>query len=280
MSPETSHFSHRMTTFIGGFGLLLFAAHSSARKEIRFMSSVVLVPSRLSSTRLPNKPMALLAGKPMICHVWARAMEADVGPVYVATDSPEIAEAVEKEGGYAVLTAANHPSGSDRIFEALQKIDPERKFSAVVNVQGDLPTIDPAIVRAAAALLDDCQVDVGTLGAVITHEEERTNPNVVKVVGSPVSPERLRALYFSRATAPWGEGALIHHIGLYAWRRDALEKFVALPPSTLEKRESLEQLRALEAGMRIDVALVNDVPLGVDTQADLDRARMVLEGKR
>jgi 3-deoxy-manno-octulosonate cytidylyltransferase (CMP-KDO synthetase) len=243
------------------------------------MSVLVLVPSRMASTRLPNKPLAEIAGLPMIVQVWRRAMEADVGPVAVAADSPLIVEAVEAAGGTAVLTDPAHPSGSDRIFEALGRLDPHGEAEAIVNLQGDLPTIDPAIVRAALALLADPAVDIGTLGAVIRRDEERTDPNVVKIVGSPVGPGRLRALYFTRATAPSGEGDLVHHIGLYVWRRAALARFVALPPSPLEQRERLEQLRALEAGMRIDAALVDDVPLGVDTQHDLDRAREILAAR-
>jgi 3-deoxy-manno-octulosonate cytidylyltransferase (CMP-KDO synthetase) len=243
------------------------------------MSVLVLVPSRMASTRLPNKPLAEIAGLPMIVQVWRRAMEADVGPVAVAADSPLIVEAVEAAGGTAVLTDPAHPSGSDRIFEALGRLDPHGEAEAIVNLQGDLPTIDPAIVRAALALLADPAVDIGTLGAVIRRDEERTDPNVVKIVGSPVGPGRLRALYFTRATAPSGEGDLVHHIGLYVWRRAALARYVALPPSPLEQRERLEQLRALEAGMRIDAALVDDVPLGVDTQHDLDRAREILAAR-
>jgi 3-deoxy-manno-octulosonate cytidylyltransferase (CMP-KDO synthetase) len=194
----------------------------------------------------------------------------------VATDSQEILGAVEAAGGRAVMTRADHPTGSDRIQEAADLVDPERRFQRIVNVQGDLPTIDPSIVRAAADLLDDPAVDIGTLTAVITRQEEITNPNVVKVVGTPLSESRLRALYFTRATAPTGEGPLYHHIGLYAYRRAALERFVSLPPAPLEKRERLEQLRALENGMRIDVAVVDAVPLGVDTPADLERARALI----
>jgi 3-deoxy-manno-octulosonate cytidylyltransferase (CMP-KDO synthetase) len=240
---------------------------------------LVVIPARLASTRLPNKPLAELCGAPMIVQVFRRALEADVGPVLVAADGPEIAQAVRRGGGEAVLTDPNLPSGSDRIFAALQSYDPERRFDVIVNLQGDLPTIESASVRAALAPLADPAVDIATLAARITREEERADPNVVKAVGSPLSPSRLRALYFTRATAPWGEGDLHHHIGLYAYRRAALERFVALPPSALEKREKLEQLRALEAGMRIDVELVETVPLGVDTPADLERARKILDGQ-
>jgi 3-deoxy-manno-octulosonate cytidylyltransferase (CMP-KDO synthetase) len=240
------------------------------------MSVLVLIPSRMASTRLPNKPLADIAGVPMIVQVWRRAVEAGVGPVAVAADSPEIVAAVQGEGGTAVLTDPALPSGSDRIFAALPELDPEGRADAVVNVQGDLPTIDPAILRDALALLDDPAVDIATLGAVIRRDEERTDPNVVKLVGSEIAPRRLRALYFTRASAPAGEGDLVHHIGLYAWRRTTLARFVALPPSPLERREKLEQLRALEAGMRIDAVLVDDVPLGVDTPHDLERARAML----
>jgi len=239
---------------------------------------LIIIPARLAASRLPGKPLADIAGTPMIVHVLRRAEAAAAGRVAVATDSTAIAAAVKKAGGQAVMTRADHPSGSDRIFEALAVMDPRREARVVVNVQGDLPTLDPADLAAAVALIDDPAVDVATLAAEITRAEERTNPNVVKVVGSPLTPSRLRALYFTRATAPYGEGPLYHHIGLYAYRRQALEKFVALPPSPLERREKLEQLRLLEAGMRIDVAVVKSVPLGVDTPEDLAIARRVLAG--
>jgi 3-deoxy-manno-octulosonate cytidylyltransferase (CMP-KDO synthetase) len=238
--------------------------------------SIVLVPARMSASRLPGKPLADIGGTPMIVHVLRRAEAAGLGPVVVATDSPEILAAVEQAGGRAVMTRADHPTGSDRIQEAADLVDPERRYQRIVNVQGDLPTIEPGIVRAAADLLDDPAVDIGTLAAVISRHEEITNPNVVKVVGTPLSQAHLRALYFTRATAPTGEGPLYHHIGLYAYRRAALERFVSLPPAPLEKRERLEQLRALENGMRIDVAVVDAVPLGVDTPADLERARALI----
>src|SRR6516164_8180098 len=237
---------------------------------------LIIIPARMAASRLPGKPLADIAGTPMIVHVLRRAEAAGAGRVAVATDSPEIAAAIEKAGGQSVMTRADHPSGSDRIFEALAILDPRRQARVIVNVQGDLPTLDPADIAAAVALIDDPAVDVSTLAAEITRAEERTNPNVVKVVGSPLTPGRLRALYFTRATAPYGDGPLYHHIGLYAYRRAALARFVALPPSTLERREKLEQLRALEAGMRIDVAIVDSVPLGVDTRDDLEAARVML----
>ncbi len=242
--------------------------------------SIVIIPARIASTRLPGKPLADIHGEPMIVHVWRRAMEADVGDVVVAADSPEIAAAVERAGGRAVLTGQHHQSGSDRIFEALGLVDPGGACEIIVNVQGDLPTVEAATIRAAAAPLEDPRVDIATAAAEIRRVEERGDPNVVKVVGGEVAPGRLRALYFTRATAPHGEGPLFHHIGLYAYRRAALARFVALPPSPLEQREKLEQLRALEAGMRIDVSIVGEVPLGVDTPHDLDRAREMLRGKR
>ncbi|WP_051512565.1 3-deoxy-manno-octulosonate cytidylyltransferase [Skermanella stibiiresistens] len=254
------------------------ASNNSAPSNSAVVNPVVVVPARMASTRLPGKPLADIHGEPMIVHVWRRAMEAGIGPVLVACAEAEIADAVTKAGGQAVLTKPDHPSGSDRIFEALQTFDPEGKFDAVVNVQGDLPTIAPETIRAAHALLDSPEVDIGTLAVEIEDASERGNPNVVKAVveRAPGAP-RGRALYFTRATAPAGEGALLHHIGLYAYRREALARFVALPPSYLERQEKLEQLRALAAGMRIDVAVVDAVPLGVDTPADLTRARVLLQ---
>ena len=240
---------------------------------------IVLIPARLAATRLPDKPLADLLGEPMIVHVWRRAVEAGIGPVAVATDAPGIVDAVTRAGGVAVLTRADHASGSDRIFEAVEALDPNGLHDVVVNVQGDLPTIDPRAIAAAILPLADPVVDIATLAAVIAREDEKTDPNVVKVVGSEVSPRRLRALYFTRATAPSGAGPLHHHIGLYAYRRRALRQFVSLPPSSLERRERLEQLRAVEAGMRIDIMLVDDVPLGVDTPHDLDRARVLIAAR-
>src|SRR6516165_1475538 len=190
---------------------------------------LIVIPARMASTRLPGKPLLDIAGEPMIVHVLRRAQAARLGEVVVATDSDVVAACVEKAGGRAVMTRADHVSGSDRVFEA----------------------------------------------------QERTDPNVVKLVGTPVGARRLRALYFTRAAAPAGEGPLYHHIGLYAFRRAALARFVGLPPSPLEQREKLEQLRALESGMRIDATIVDSVPLGVDTAAELERARAILgRGKK
>ncbi|WP_142849125.1 3-deoxy-manno-octulosonate cytidylyltransferase [Telmatospirillum sp. J64-1] len=241
------------------------------------LSPIVVIPARLKATRLPNKPLADIHGEAMIVHVWRRAVEAAIGPVLVACAEEEVAEAVRKAGGEAVLTDPDLPSGSDRVSQALERFDPEGRYTAVVNVQGDLPTIDPGIIRAVFEPLADPAVDMSTLVTEITVEEERTNPNVVKaVVGLAPGQRTGRALYFTRATAPWGEGPHYHHIGLYAFRRDSLKRFVALPQGILEQREKLEQLRALENGMRIDAALVDTIPLGVDTSADLDRARALL----
>ena len=241
---------------------------------------LVLIPARMAATRLPGKPLLEMAGLPMIVHVLRRAEAAGVGRVAVATDTAEIAAIVTAHGGDAVMTRADHPSGSDRIFEALGALDPNREVEIVVNLQGDFPTIGADNIRDVLTPLTDPEVDIATLAAEIHAEEEATNPNVVKAVGSVVGPRRLRALYFTRATAPHGEGPRYHHIGLYAYRRAALERFVQLPPSPLERQEKLEQLRALEAGMRIDIGIVDTVPRGVDTPADLETTRQILTKSR
>jgi 3-deoxy-manno-octulosonate cytidylyltransferase (CMP-KDO synthetase) len=243
------------------------------------MSVLVLIPARMASTRLPGKPLADIAGLPMIVHVAKRAAEGGLGRVVVATDTQAVLDAVQAHGFEAVMTRADHQSGSDRIFEAAEALDPSGKADIVVNLQGDLPTVEPAAVRAVLAPLQDPAVDISTLAVEIVRADEKTNPNVVKLVGSALSPSRLRALYFTRATAPTGDGPLYHHVGLYAYRRSALARFVSLPPSPLEIRERLEQLRALEAGMRIDAEIVAAVPLGVDTPEDLERARHILSNQ-
>lgn len=240
-------------------------------------SPIILIPARLASTRLPDKPLADIAGLPMIVQVMRRSEEAGIGRVVIAAAEKEIVEAVEKAGGEAVLTDPDLPSGSDRVYEALNKVDPDGAHDVILNVQGDLPTLDPTIIKAALEVLETTPADISTLVAEISDEQEKTNPNVVKAVLSMEEGARAgRALYFTRATAPANEGPLYHHIGLYGYRREALARFVALPPSPLEIREKLEQLRALEAGMRIDAALVDTVPLGVDTPADLEKARAEL----
>lgn len=238
--------------------------------------TLVLIPARMASTRLPGKPLADICGLPMIVQVAMRAREAAIGRIVVAVDHEDTYAAVANAGFDVVMTGKDHQSGSDRIYEALQAVDPQGRAEIIVNVQGDLPTIDPETIRASLRPLENPAVDIATLTVEIKDEEEKTLPSVVKVIGSPISDSRLRALYFTRATAPYGNGPLYHHIGLYTYRRGALEKFVSLGPSTLERRESLEQLRALEAGMRIDVEIVDTVPLGVDTPADLEKARRIL----
>lgn len=240
-------------------------------------ATIVLIPARMASTRLPGKPLADINGLPMIVHVLRRAQEAGLGEVVVATDSEAVQAAVEKAGGRAVMTSTDHLSGSDRIFEALEAIDPEHRVAHIVNVQGDLPTIAPADIRAALGPLSDPAVDIATLAAVINDPAELTNPNVVKAKGVAIGPGHMRATTFTRADAE-GPGPHYHHIGLYAYRRAALERFVKLPPSANEQRERLEQLRALDNGMRIDIAVVNSVPLGVDAPEDLEKARKALAG--
>ena len=241
------------------------------------MNPILLIPARMASTRLPGKPLADIAGQPMIVRVWRQAVAAGLGPAVVAAGEEEIVAAMAKAGGQAVLTDPGLPSGSDRIFDALTKLDPDGAHDVVVNLQGDLPALDPLQIRAVVRALTDSGADIATLAAPIDNDGDRTNPAVVKAVVAWDAGERLgRALYFTRATAPTGDGALYHHVGIYAFRRAALARFVALPPSPLERREKLEQLRALEANMSIAVARVDRAPLSVDTPADLERARRLL----
>ena len=244
------------------------------------MAVLIIIPARMKATRLPNKPMAEIGGVPMIVQVWRRAVESQVGDVIVACDGPQIAEAITAAGGKAVLTDPDHPSGSDRIWEALTLHEAGgTAYDTILNLQGDVPTLEPHLLQTLLTPLEDPQVDIATLAAAITREEEHTNPSVVKAVLALNTQEKSgRALYFTRAAAPYGEGPRYHHIGVYAYRRQALARFVALPPSPLEQREKLEQLRALEAGMRIDAMVVDTVPLGVDTPEDLARARELLRG--
>ncbi len=236
-------------------------------------SPIIVIPARMQATRLPGKPLADINGRPMIAHVIDRAKEADIGPVVVAAAETEIAEAAEQYGAKAVLTDPDLPSGSDRIKAALDSLDKERKYDVVINVQGDIPTISPLSIRAALTPLEEPSVDISTLVAEIKTQEELLNPNVVKAVLAASG----RALYFSRALVPTGSGPVYHHIGLYGYRRKALERFVQLQPSPLELRERLEQLRALEDGMVISAAVVDDIPLGVDDRDDLERARVQLK---
>ena len=244
---------------------------------------ILLIPARLAATRLPNKPLADIAGAPMIVHVWRRAVAAGVGPVVVAAGDVEIVKAIERAGGRAVLTDPNLPTGSDRIHAAIGALDPGRAHDAVINVQGDMPMIEPAAIRMAYELLADPAIDIGTLAAPIDDPAMLSQDHVNKVVAGFADPgQPARALYFSKAIVPWGEGQHYEHIGIYAYRRDALERFVSLPRGVLEIRERLEQLRALEAGMRFSVRLVRPEQHGgqVDTSGDLERVRRQAEGRR
>jgi len=241
------------------------------------MNAIIVIPARMASTRLPGKPLADIAGVAMIVRVWRQAMKAAIGPVVVAAADEAIVAAIERAGGTAVLTDPNLASGSDRVHEALIQFDPDRRYDAIVNLQGDLPALDPRTVLAVAATLRDSGADIATLAAPIDDPADWDNPHVVKpVVAWDADGRRGRALYFTRARAPAGDGPLFHHVGIYAFTRPALAHFVALPPSALEQREKLEQLRALEAGMRIEVARIDAVPLSVDTPADLERARHLI----
>jgi 3-deoxy-manno-octulosonate cytidylyltransferase (CMP-KDO synthetase) len=238
------------------------------------LNPIIVIPARMASKRLPGKPLADIHGTPMVVHVLRQAEAAALGPVVVACAEREVAEAVARAGGRAVLTAPDLPSGSDRVRAALAEVDPERRHDAVVNLQGDRPEMPPEAIRAALEPLSNPEVDIGTIAYEITEPAEREDADVVKAVIALAPGARLgRALYFSRLPAPGGAGAMYHHEGIYAFRREALERFVALAPGALEQREDLEQLRALEAGMRIEVALVDSIPRGVDTPADLERAR-------
>jgi 3-deoxy-manno-octulosonate cytidylyltransferase (CMP-KDO synthetase) len=254
--------------------MLPFAARPGTADGHSMSAPIIIIPARLAATRLAAKPLAEIGGEPMIVHVWRRACASGLGPVLVATDSAEVADTVAGAGGKAILTRPDHSSGSDRILEALAAIDPGRRFDIVLNLQADLPTIEPAYLAQALRPLAEPATDIATLAAAISSLEELNDPNVVKVGGLPLPSGHLKALTFGRAAV--GEGPHYHHIGLYAYRRAALERFVALPPSPLERRERLEQLRALENGMRIDVALVDKPAFGVDTPADLERARAIL----
>ncbi len=240
--------------------------------------TAIFIPARMASTRLPGKPLANINGKPMIVHVLERALESGIKDVFVACSEVEVKETVEKYNGIAILTNPDIPSGTDRIFEALKSLG--RDYNYIINVQGDLPTLNPDIINIALSTIKKYRnADIVTLATVITDEKEKTNPNVVKAVVSMRNNNVGKALYFTRATAPYGDGKLLHHIGLYVYRKKALEKFVSLPLSSLEKQESLEQLRALENDLNIYVALVDTVPFGVDTQEDLEKARDMYRAK-
>jgi 3-deoxy-manno-octulosonate cytidylyltransferase (CMP-KDO synthetase) len=237
--------------------------------------ALVVIPARMASSRLPGKPLSDIDGQPMIVRVLEQARAADIGPIVVACDDTRIASAVEAAGGRAILTDPELASGSDRVHAAAAAADPEGAFEFILNLQGDVPMIEPEAIRAAFDPLQDQAVDIGTIATEIRNAAKRDDPGYVKTVGTPVTPGRLRALYFTRATAPSGPGPLYQHIGIYAYRRAALARFVSMPPSYLEKRETLEQLRALEAGMRIDVSLIDSAPMDVNTPEDLEAVRAV-----
>jgi 3-deoxy-manno-octulosonate cytidylyltransferase (CMP-KDO synthetase) len=266
-SPKT-----RTLTDFQRFDPAARSAVGSNEIMLRSAHPLVIVPARMASSRLPGKPLAEIAGKPMILHVLDRVRNGSLRRAAVATDSREIAGVVEAAGGVAILTRREHACGSDRVAEAAAILDPERRHGVVVNVQGDQPFLDKGAIDAAAALLAEAQADIGTV-ATVAAPDEADNPNAVKLIGSFIAPRRMRALYFTRARAPFGEGPLFKHIGVYAFRREALERFAASPPSTLERRERLEQLRALELSMRIDAAVLDKPGASVDTQRDLDAAR-------
>lgn len=241
------------------------------------LSPLIIIPARMQATRLPGKPLADIHGIPMIVHVMRRAEESGLGPVIIACDGEEIASAVRAHGGTAIITNPDHPSGSDRIFEALEAYDPEHKHSMIINLQGDVPTLDPQLLSRLAAPLATGAYDISTLATPITRAEEHENPSVVKAVFSLKEGETTgSALYFTRASAPYGDGPRYHHIGVYGYTRAALTRFVSLPPSPLERREKLEQLRALEDGMKMAVCVASTMPLGVDTPEDLERARQIM----
>lgn len=237
------------------------------------MNPIVLIPARLAATRLPNKPLADIGGLPMIVRVLHQAEKAGAGPVAVAAGDAEIVEAVEAAGGRAVLTDPALPSGSDRILAALAVLDPQGRHDVVINLQGDMPFVDPVMIGACAALLNDPACDISTVVAPEASLADRTNADVVKaVLAMDADGLAGRALYFTRSTL-YGDGPVWRHIGIYGYRREALVRFHAAPPSALERREKLEQLRALELGMTIRAAVADTAPISVDTPADLEAAR-------
>lgn len=244
------------------------------------MNPIVVIPARMAATRLPGKPLADIGGRPMILRVLDQALEAGVGPVAVAAGDPEIAWAVEAAGGRAVLTDPGLPSGSDRILAALAELDPEGRHDVVINLQGDMPFVDPGVIGACAELLAaEPGCDIATVVAPEAGAADRTNPDVVKAILALAPDEAAgRALYFTRSTLH-GEGPVWRHIGIYGYRRLALERFNAAPPSALERREKLEQLRALELGLSIWAAVADKAPISVDTPADLAAARAAAEAR-
>ncbi len=239
---------------------------------IQDKKKIIIIPARLAASRLPGKPLAEIGGKPMIQLVWERAIAADIAPVYVATDDRDIANVITSAGGKAIMTRTDHPSGSDRTFEAVEKIDPDKNISQILNLQGDLPDLSPNIPHLLGVILDQGETDLATL-VTPASQGEALRTQVVKAVVSWQDENFGRAIYFSRAAVPTGTNALWHHVGVYGWRRDALARFVSQPPSKLELAEKLEQLRALELGMAITVGKIATAPEGVDTAEDLEAAR-------
>jgi 3-deoxy-manno-octulosonate cytidylyltransferase (CMP-KDO synthetase) len=238
------------------------------------MKPVIVIPARMASTRLPGKPLADIHGRPMIAWMIELAQRANAGPVLVAACEEDVAEAALKAGGNVTLTDPDLPSGSDRVHAALEAFDPKQRYDVAVNLQGDMPTMRAEDVAKAVAALRD-GADIATLVSPSNDPADRDNPNVVKAMRAQDG----RCLYFTRASAPHGNGAIERHVGIYVYRRDALARFVAAPPSPLEQREKLEQLRALEMGMVIRADAIADFPKGVDSPADLEAARKVLAGR-
>jgi 3-deoxy-manno-octulosonate cytidylyltransferase (CMP-KDO synthetase) len=248
---------------------------------IENQNAIVVIPARMASRRLPGKPLADINGLPMIVHVWKRAVEANVGQVLVAAAELAIVDAVKAHGGDAIMTNPTLASGTDRVAAALDIRDPQGNFGFVVNVQGDLPTIEPIAVQRCLAGLVNEQVDISTIAVRITDEADIANPNIVKAI-APLSDEREVAFArdFQRLPGPELGPVFWHHVGVYAYRRQAIERFVKLPVSVNETERQLEQMRALDNGMKIAVVRVDSLPLGVDTQAELEAARLMLKAGR
>jgi 3-deoxy-manno-octulosonate cytidylyltransferase (CMP-KDO synthetase) len=241
------------------------------------MQPLIIIPARMASTRLPNKPLRKIAGKPMICHVIDRARESNCAPILVATDHPDIEACVTQYGEKVIMTDSNLPSGSDRIWQAYTKADMPN-ITHIINLQGDMPTIEPQLIRDALDGFTNPQTHITTFVSPL-HQDDFDNPNSVKAVVAWQDKKKGRALYFSRANLPYGDAQKWHHIGIYAYQKEALEQFVKLPPSLLEKSEKLEQLRALEAGMTIAVMTTNAAPQGVDVEADIAKVEACLLAK-
>ena len=240
-------------------------------------NTAIIIPARLASTRLPNKPLLPINGKPMILHVWEQAVAAEIGKVIVATDSDQIKEVISEAGGNCELTRSNHQSGTDRIYEALENFDQDKNINFIVNLQGDLPQINRECLSSVVNLLSDEAAEVGTLVCEMTDHDEINSKSIVKAIAD-INPNTKigRAINFTRTPEPSINGNYLHHIGLYAYTRTALEKFVHLSPSTREIDQKLEQLRALDNQMRIDIQLIDFLPLGVDTPEDLEKMQKLI----